>query len=429
MRKLLLCILAIAFIVSPIFNVFAQYIRVKNVQFTLNNKPYYYIGANYWYGGLLALVNDPAHGKERLKKELDFLKSKGINNLRVLAGSEGKGRINGVDRVYPPLQPEHGLFDAKVLEGLDYLLSEMGKREMYAVLYLSNNWEWSGGFMQYVNWNGGLTDSAMVPKMTWDNQRDNTSKFYSCKPCIDDYNKQLNYILKHVNVYNKKAYINEPAIMAWELANEPRPMRPASNEVYKQWTTSTAAYIKSIDKNHLVTLGAEGIMGTEDMELYKETHASAAVDYLTIHIWPKNWGWFKDTSIVAGLPNVIAKTNDYINQHVSVASQLKKPLVIEEFGLPRDSHSFDPAHSANGRDSYYTFVFKRLLESRKAGDVIAGCNFWAFGGTARPVPGQLLWKQGDDMMGDPPQEEQGLNTVFDSDSIWTSIAKIAVLLR
>ena len=46
---------------------------------------------------------------------------------------------------------------------------------------------------------------------------------------------------------------------------------------------------------------------------------------------------------------------------------------------------------------------------------IAGANFWAFGGTARPRPGQTFWKQGDDLVCDTPMEEQGLNSFFDSD--------------
>jgi mannan endo-1,4-beta-mannosidase len=56
------------------------------------------------------------------------------------------------------------------------------------------------------------------------------------------------------------------------------------------------------------------------------------------------------------------------------------------------------------------------------GGHVAGANFWAFGGTARPKKGQIFWKQGDDYMGDPPMEEQGLNTIFDSDvSTWKTI--------
>ncbi|RYE08199.1 MAG: beta-mannosidase, partial [Sphingobacteriales bacterium] len=373
-------------------------------------KRYYYIGANYWYGALLGLQKDPVRGKARLIKELDFLKSKGVNNLRIMAGSEGKGLINGVDRVKPALQPERGVFDPEILKGLDYLLYEMGKRNMYAVLYLSNNWEWSGGFLQYLNWNKQLDDTTMQSKMNWDKLRDNTSKFYTCDPCMQDYRKQLIHILKHVNPYTKRSYINEPAIMAWELANEPRPMRTEAVGAYKAWTASTAAYIKSLDNNHLVTLGTEGYMGTDDSpELFKEIHLPVQVDYLTIHIWPKNWQWFSDTSIVKGLPAVISKTQDYIDQHAAVAKQLNKPLVIEEFGLPRDMHSFDPAQSTNARDIYYSAIFSKLLVSKQAGGIIGGCNFWAFGGTARPQTGQLLWKDGDDFTGDPPQEEQGLN--------------------
>ncbi len=95
-----------------VFFVFCQsvqaqksFVSVKDHQFILNDKPYYYLGANYWYGGLLALSGDPKRGKERLQKELDFLHTKGINNLRVLAGVEGTGLVNGVSRVSPSLQP------------------------------------------------------------------------------------------------------------------------------------------------------------------------------------------------------------------------------------------------------------------------------------------------------------------------------------
>jgi mannan endo-1,4-beta-mannosidase len=124
------------------------FVQTKQQQFFLHSKPYYYIGANYWYGSVLGLQKDRQKGFERLRTELDFLKSKGINNLRVLAGAEGEGLVNGVQRVGPPLQTEKGKFNASVLDGLDILLNEMSKRNMKAILFLSNNWEWSGGFLQ-----------------------------------------------------------------------------------------------------------------------------------------------------------------------------------------------------------------------------------------------------------------------------------------
>jgi mannan endo-1,4-beta-mannosidase len=398
---------------------------VKSVghQFQVNGSPYYYIGANYWYGALLALEKDPGRGKQRLINELDFLKSKGINNLRVLVGSEGEGKINGVDRVKPALQARHHVFDASLLTGLDFLLFEMAKRKMVAVLFLSNNWEWSGGFMQYLNWNGQIDNETLKRKLTWDEQRDYTSKFYSCGACKADYQKQLDFILHHKNTYTGKKYSDEPAIMAWELANEPRPMRPEAIEAYKSWISATASYIKSIDKNHLITIGTEGFMGTEEnWALFKEIHANKNIDYLTIHIWPKNWGWFKDAPTAENLPAVIEKTSVYIKQHESIAQQLKKPLVIEEFGLPRDGHAFDPSSTTTLRDGYFKHIFSLWADSRTHKGAIAGCNFWSFAGSSRPINGQLFWKDGDDFSGDPPQEEQGLNSVFDSDrSTWKMI--------
>lgn len=403
----------------------SDFVKVRNHQFITDDKPYYYIGTNYWYGGLLAAGNNTAAGKKRLVEELDFLKARGINNLRVLSGSEGTGQINGVTRVSPSLQPEQGVFNQEVLAGLDFLLMEMAKRKMYAVLYLSNNWEWSGGFMQYLNWNGQLDKQTLERKLSWDEQRDYTSKFYSCEPCKASYINQLDYILKHKNVFTGVAYVDEPAIMAWELANEPRPMRPEAIDAYKDWIESTAGRLRKLDKNHLITIGTEGIMGTEEQqELFRVIHSFRNIDYLTIHIWPKNWGWFKGSPDADNLSQITKKTSDYILEHEKLAKALNKPLVIEEFGLPRDGHSFDAAAGTKIRDAYFESVFSLWEESRKDGGVIAGCNFWGFGGRSRPVKGQLFWKSGDDFSADPPQEEQGLNTVFDSDSsTWKMISR------
>jgi mannan endo-1,4-beta-mannosidase len=406
------------------------FVSVKDHKFYADGKPYYYVGTNYWYGGLLGLERDERRGVGRLRKELDFLKANGVTNLRLMAGAEGSGLINGVVRVGPPLQPRQGVFDEGVLDGLDLVLAEMGKRGMKAVVFLSNNWEWSGGFQQYLDWNGRVPEALRTRKLTWDEQRDIVSKFYDCEPCKESYNKQVSLVLGRTNKYNRKRYVEEPAIMAWELANEPRPMRPAAAAAYRRWVRDVAALIKAKDANHLVTVGHEGYMGTEDIKLFEEIHADANVDYLTIHIWPKNWGWFKGHELAAGFPGVVEKTLDYIEQHLAVARRLDKPLVIEEFGLPRDGHSFDAGAPTTLRDTFYDKIFSILEQQARAGGHVAGANFWAFGGTARPVKGQTFWKAGDSYMGDPPMEEQGLNTVFDGDeSTWRVIRAVGKSLE
>ena len=398
------------------------FVQRKGAQLVWDGKPYYYIGANYWYGSVLGLEKDPQKGRERLRNELDFLCSKGITNLRVLAATEGEGQVNGVMRVGPPLQTAKGKFNTAVLAGLDLLLSEMDKRNMKAVLFLSNNWEWSGGFLQYLRWNNLVADSIFRRKLSWDEQRDITSRFYTCDECKKDYLRQVAVLLDRTNTVNGKKYIEEPSIMAWELANEPRPMRPAAAEAYAQWISDAAAFIKSKDKNHLVTTGHEGEMGTESMPLFTKVHSDRNIDYLTIHIWPKNWGWFKDTSIQKDWDAMAGKTSDYIQRHIAVAKQLDKPLVIEEFGLPRDGHVYDPASATTLRDAYYDRIFSVWKQQAATNGPLAGASFWAFNGKARPIPGQTFWKNGDNYMGDPPMEEQGLNGVFDSDaSTWKLI--------
>jgi mannan endo-1,4-beta-mannosidase len=165
-----------------------------------------------------------------------------------------------------------------------------------------------------------------------------------------------------------------------------------------------------------VTTGAEGYMGTENVEVFKKIHEDKNIDYATIHIWPKNWGWFKDTAIAASIENVITQTQTYIDVHAQAAKQINKALVIEEFGLPRDNHSYSLAAATTMRDKYYDVVLKSLWFSEKNNGIVAGCNFWAFGGAGRPSGKDIFWQKGDDILGDPPMEEQGLNSVFDSDA-------------
>lgn len=423
-------LLAIFFL--SLLSVFAQnnFVKVKNHQFVIGDKPYYFIGTNYWYGSLLGLEKDKKRGVERLRKELDFLKANGVTNLRLMAGAEGAGQISGITRVGPPLQPEQGKFDESVLDGLDLVLAEMGKRNLKAIVFFSNNWEWSGGFQQYLIWNNLVAPEQKTRKLTWDEQRDIVTKFYSCEPCKKAYVKQVEFVMNRTNKFSKKKYVDDPAIMAWELANEPRPMRPAAENDYKKWIADAAGMIKSKDRNHLVTIGHEGYIGTEGMKIFEEVHRYENVDYLTIHIWAKNWGWYEGNKIAEGFSNVVEKATAYVKDHIAVAENLNKPLVIEEFGLPRDKQSFDINSPTALRDEYYEKMFTFVADSAKSNGALAGANFWAFGGTSRPIKNQIFWKQGDDYMGDPPMEEQGLNTVFDSDkTTWAVINKYSKTLR
>ena len=128
-----------------------DFVRVEHGQFIRQGKPYYYVGANFWYGAILGSEGQGGD-RERLCQELDSMKSIGIDNLRILVGSDGQRGVAA--KVEPTLQVAPGVYNDTIFAGLDYLLAEMGKRDMLAVLYLNNSWEWSGGYGQYLQWAG-----------------------------------------------------------------------------------------------------------------------------------------------------------------------------------------------------------------------------------------------------------------------------------
>ena len=66
--------------------------KVESNHFVVNEKPYYFVGTNFWYGAILGSKGQGGD-KARLIKELDFMKENGLVNLRVLIGSDGGNGI------------------------------------------------------------------------------------------------------------------------------------------------------------------------------------------------------------------------------------------------------------------------------------------------------------------------------------------------
>ncbi len=397
-----------------------NFIKTNGLQFVLDGKPYYFIGTNYWHGAILAMKTQPGN-RERLLRELDFMKANGIINLRIQAGAEGPN--DEPYRVTPGLQTEPGKYDDEVLDGLDFLLSEMAKRGQHAILFLNNSWDWSGGFSQYLNWNGyGPIPYPMVKPNTWPQFMSFSGQFIQCEACQEHFFDHVKFMLGRTNRYSGVKYTEDPTIMTWEIGNEPRAFSQENIPAFEKYIRTTAALLRSIDKNHLITTGSEGAWGCENsLEVFERIHSYPEIDYLTMHIWPKNWSWL-DTKNISGTIDIsIEKTNQYMNAHYDVARRLKKPIVYEEFGLPRDMHGYSPEEKTICRDKFYQNAFKQVLDHCKRNDVLAGCNFWGFAGEARPS--HVFWQKGDDYLSDPPNEEQGLNAVFDVDSTIPLIAR------
>jgi len=196
-----------------------------------------------------------------------------------------------------------------------------------------------------------------------------------------------------------------------QLANEPRAI--TKGKAYRSWISEACAFIRGLDKHHLVSLGSEGMTPWSEYVGNDLVADHAHIDYVTVHVWPQNWNWYNpgDTAQDAALEEAWARSLTYVMASVDAIAALDKPLVVEEFGLARDEGSYAAGTSTKNRD-----VFFRKMCSLVAGlPGIAGLNFWAWGGEGRPSQPKASWHTGDMWIGDPPHEWQGWYSIYNDD--------------
>ncbi len=402
-----------------------DYVTVKGTNFEWKGRVYRPVGTNMWYAATLGSTG-PGGNRGRLCRELDSLRAHGIDNLRVMAGAIGSHPDS--TRVWPSVQIGVGQWDERLLEGLDFLLAELERRQMTCVLYLNNAWDWSGGFATWLRWVGVREPLEAQPSLlgertdTWTLYQQHRCRYWLSPPAQQLTLQYINKVVGRRNTITGRPYSHSPAIMAWQLCNEPRPFARSKEvkEGFLHYLHEQAKAIKRLDGNHLLSTGSEGKYGCEtDMELYERLHALPEIDYLCIHFWPYNWnclGGFYPTMQQAREKNGISspqqsvekakkQTLDYVQEHALLAEKLQKPLVLEEYGYPRDAYALQPGSPTTARDEYFRFVLSLPQ--------LAATNFWAWGGET--LPSTPNWRMGQPYTGDPAQEEQGLNSVFLAD--------------
>lgn len=401
-----------------------SFVKVEDGVFVCEDYPSHFIGTNFWYGAILGSEGQGGD-RARLEAELDTLKALGMTNLRVLVGGDGPDGIP--TRVCPTLQKEPGVYNDTIFRGLDYLLAEMAERNMKAVLYINNSWEWSGGYGMYLEWAGA--GKALIPaEVGYKAYCDYVAQFVTNEKAKNMFYDHVRHVVSRTNTVTGKPYKDDPAIFSWQIGNEPRCFRPdsAGQAAFVDFMWTTASLIKSIDPNHMVSSGSEGRHGCEgSLELFEKVHSCPDIDYMNIHIWPYNWSWVRENTLRTNLPIAIKNTDEYIDEHLAIAEKYGKPVVMEEFGFPRDDFKFAQGTPTTSRDRYYMHVFGRIAESAKEKGLFAGLNFWGWGGLASQSQANIYWQQGDDYCGDPAQEQQGLNSVYACDQSTLRVIRYA----
>ncbi|KAI8344518.1 glycoside hydrolase [Chlamydoabsidia padenii] len=394
------------------------FVKVHKTGFTRNGKEYKIRGANYWDG--MNLASTQGGNRTRLNIELDQLKALGVNNLRIMGSSEGPNNKSAFFRMQPSLMISPGKYNEDVFVGLDYLLDQMAKRDMTAVVTLGNFWHWSGGFSTFIKWVTGTEPpypSDSVPN-SYNVFTEYTQAMYYNASIYKQVNKMFKDHITKVqtrrNTINGKLYSEDPSIMTWEIANEPQ-------SAPKHWFDEIAAHIKKHSPKQLITSGIESKLDQKD---FLNAHSSPDIDYATCHLWVENWGIY-NASDPNGLPPAMKYATSYIKSRGEWASGIKKPIVLEEFGMARDAwkkpddlaYKYLPSTTTEHKDKYYD----HLLSLVKKNKIFPGSNFWSYGGVGRSTDKEnsygMVW------LGDPPHEPRGWYSVYDKDTTMKVLRK------
>lgn len=123
-------------------------------------------------------------------------------------------------------------------------------------------------------------------------------------------------------------YRDEPAVFAWMLLNEAESATPrgdANTTPLYDFARDMSAYVKSLDANHLVTLGVvgggqAGIAGED----YARLHVLPTIDFLEYHDYQAEY---------EALPGSPDAPPDTLASAIATAARLGKPLLVGEAGI------------------------------------------------------------------------------------------------
>lgn len=336
-----------------------HFVRVRGREFTIGGNPFRFGGTNNYY------LHEKSH--YMIDSVLNDAHALGLPVVRAWAFFDDPEREGA-------LQTAPYVYNEKNFDSLDYAVYKAGTLGIRLVLPLVNNWPDYGGMQQYVKWFLGLPDDSYGDAVNHD-------RFYTDRDIRACYRAYARHVITRRNRYTGLRYRDDPTVMTWELANEPRNRSDKSGAQVLAWADEMSRAIKRFAPQQLVAVGDEGMgldptsadyaYNTYEGDHWLELSRLPAVDYATVHVYPQSWGFSKDP---------VGWGNTWIADHLKLGKTLHKPVVIEEFGLAVDVAKgiADAAARDQGYDRWLTTV-------EQLGG--AGTQFWIL--TARADDGTL----------------------------------------
>jgi mannan endo-1,4-beta-mannosidase len=302
--------------------------RNPPASFEVDGKPFCFAGSSNYYPIFKPkpVVDDLFDAARSLNMKV--MRVWGMLDRGSLDGSvpnaDGEGEKQGVYFQYWDTATRQPAYNDSEngLQRLDYVLDAAARNDIKLIVVLINNWRAFGGIDQYLMWYG----------------RNKHHEFFTAEELKQAYRNWVKHVVTRTNSVNGRKYADDPTVFAWELANEPRCVGGNAFDVKVGWDKSTitdwaremSGYIKSLDANHLVSVGDEGFLdGGGDHWAYKASdgvdHAALTalpnIDFGTFHLYPEDWG----------TPEGFGE--QWIIDHLEVARQLGKPTILEEYGM------------------------------------------------------------------------------------------------
>jgi len=320
------------------------FIHRSGTRLYCDSTPFYAVGVNSYFLQGIASYGDTAHVNEIFREAHGL----GITTVRTWGFFDSP---DSTDRAVIQRSPGH--YNEGALKALDYVIAKAAQYSIRLIVPLVNNWDAYGGMNQYVRWYADRTSgfgqiNGVLPRRVIRGVEGRSYEFVVAGMLTHDdfyrnstikgwYRDYVTMMLNRVNTITQRPYREEPAIAVWELANEPRSSDPSGGLV-AEWADEMSAFIKSIDTDHLLSVGDEGFdvtaLSYRSVGSYKEwlLDGSAGVsfrrsiglknvDIASLHCYPLAWGltlnqgalWFRD------------------HQRLSDAAQ--KPLIVGEVGV------------------------------------------------------------------------------------------------
>ncbi|GBD10088.1 hypothetical protein HRbin22_02351 [Candidatus Thermoflexus japonica] len=265
--------------------------------------PHFLVGVNYW-PRTKAMFWWKQFDPEETRRDFAEIASWNLDGVRIFL-------------MWEDFMPEPHAADPGMLERLRQVLDLAHMDGLQVIVTLFT------GHMSGVNW---------LPLWLLDGERESDPRFRliaggrAVKGRLRDLYEDPLALEAQVRMLEAAAQAlqDHPALLAWDLGNEPDlVLRPRTPEAAARWLSTLTRALRAIDRAHPITIGFHSPVLEEDLG-FRIRALAPMLDFLCMHGYPVYAQWARhrlDEQMLAFLTRLTASLGG-------------KPVLFEEFGLP-----------------------------------------------------------------------------------------------